>query len=123
MNNFLKLVLTIIIYYAIFYLVKNLTRKRVKKMKEFGSRIYEHLITKRKYNKLQIKLDVKTEEYDKKVIELNQERRKNKIQQEVWERNLKEQEETIVELKKKLNTKKSKKKESGKDEKEENNTR
>ena len=92
-------------------------------MKEFGSRIYEHLITKRKYNKLQIKLDVKTEEYDKKVIELNQERRKNKIQQEVWERNLKEQEETIVELKKKLNTKKSKKKESGKDEKEENNTR
>lgn len=92
-------------------------------MKEFGSRIYEHLITKRKYNKLQIKLDVKTEECDKKVIELNQERRKNKIQQEVWERNLKEQEETIVELKKKLNTKKSKKKESGKDEKEENNTR
>lgn len=92
-------------------------------MKEFGSRIYEHLITKRKYNKLQIKLDVKTEEYDKKVIELNQERRKNKIQQEVWERNLKEQEETIVELKKKLNTKKSKKKESGKNEKEENNTR
>ena len=37
-------------------------------MKEFGSRIYEHLITKRKYNKLQIKLDVKTEEYDKKVV-------------------------------------------------------
>ena len=92
-------------------------------MKEFGSRIYEHLITKRKYNKLQIKLDVKTEEYDKKVIELNQERRKHKIQQEVWERNLKIQEETIVELKKKLNTKKSKKKESVKDEKEENNTR
>lgn len=85
-------------------------------MKEFGSRIYEHLITKRKYNKLQIKLDVKTEEYDKKVIELNQERRKHKIQQDVWERNLKEQEETIVELKKKLNAKKSKKKESDKNE-------
>lgn len=92
-------------------------------MKEFGSRIYEHLITKRKYNKLQIKLDIKTEEYDKKVIELNQERRKHKILQDIWEKDLKAQEEEIVELKRKLNARKSKKKESGKNEKEENAVR
>ena len=33
-------------------------------------RIFEHLITKEKYNTAKLKLDVKREEYDEKVIQL-----------------------------------------------------
>ena len=33
-------------------------------------RIFEHLITKEKYNTAKLKLDVKKEEYDEKVIQL-----------------------------------------------------
>ena len=71
-------------------------------MKDFTRHIYEHLITKRKYNKLKIKLDVKTEEFDKKVVELNTERRIHNKQREVWENKIKEQEKTIIDLKEKL---------------------
>lgn len=71
-------------------------------MKDFTRHIYEHLITKRKYNKLKIKLDVKEEEYERKVIELNTERRIHNKQRDVWENKIKEQEEEIVNLKEKL---------------------
>lgn len=71
-------------------------------MKDLTRHIYEHLITKRKYNKLKIKLDVKTEEFDKKVVELNTERRIHNKQREVWENKIKEQEKTIMDLKEKL---------------------
>ena len=71
-------------------------------MKDWTRHIYEHLITKRKYNKLKIKLDVKTEEFDKKVVELNTERRIHNKQREVWENKIKEQEKTIMDLKEKL---------------------
>lgn len=82
-------------------------------MKGFTRAIYEHLITKRKYNKLQVKLDVKTEEYEKKVNELNTERRIHTIQKNIWQRNLTEQEEEIIELKKEIKTLKSRKKKEG----------
>lgn len=65
------------------------------------NRIWEHLITKRKYNKLQLRNDVLREELEKKTIELNTERKLHNKQKEIWENKLKEQEEKIIELKKK----------------------
>jgi len=64
------------------------------------NRIYEHLITKRKYKKLEIKLDVLREELDRKTTELNIERKIWKKKQNIWEQTLKEQEEEIIKLKK-----------------------
>ena len=40
-------------------------------------RIFEHLITKEKYNTVKLKLDVKREEYDEKVIQLKNLRKEN----------------------------------------------
>ena len=70
--------------------------------------IYEHLKTRKKYNTLQLKLDVVKEELERKQIELNTERQIHKKRQEIWEKKLKEQEEEIIRLKKR----KTKKKES-----------
>lgn len=86
-------------------------------MKETKNRLLEHLITKRKYNKLQIKLDLKSEEYDKKVVELNQERRIHKIQKEIWERNLQTQEQEIIDLKTEIKELKKRKRVNSKNEK------
>ena len=61
--------------------------------------IYEHLKTRKKYNLLQLNYDVLREEYDKKTIELNTERRIHLKQKEIWEQKLKEQEEEIIKLK------------------------
>ena len=49
-------------------------------------RVFEHLITKEKYNTAKLKLDVKREEYDEKVIKLKNlgkenERHKKKIKE------------------------------------------
>ena len=40
-------------------------------------RIFEHLITKEKYDTAKLKLDVKREEYDEKVIQLKNLRKEN----------------------------------------------
>lgn len=72
-------------------------------------KIYEHLITKRKYNTLKLKYDVKCEELEHKILELNTEKRirikqqdlLNKRIQELLEENLKQKEE-IIKVKKKL---------------------
>lgn len=40
-------------------------------------RIFEHLVTKEKYNTAKLKLDVKREEYDEKVIQLKNLRKEN----------------------------------------------
>lgn len=40
-------------------------------------RIFEHLITKERYNTAKLKLDVKREEYDEKVIQLKNLRKEN----------------------------------------------
>lgn len=63
------------------------------------SSIYEHLVTKKKYNTLKIKLEVTQEELERKIIELNTERRINLKRKETWEKTLKEQEEEIIKLK------------------------
>lgn len=70
-------------------------------------KIYEHLITKRKYNTLKLKYDVKCEELEHKVLELNTEKRVRIKQlnlfderiQELIEENLKLKEQ-ITKLKK-----------------------
>lgn len=72
-------------------------------------KIYEHLITKRKYNTLKLKYDVKCDELEHKILELNTEKRVRIKQQsllndriqELLEENLKQKEE-ITKLKKEL---------------------
>ena len=64
-------------------------------------KIYEHLITKKKYNTLKLKYDVLKEEYEHKVVELNTERRINAKRKKIWTDALKEQEEKIIELRRK----------------------
>ena len=61
--------------------------------------IYEHLITKRKYNTLQVKYDTLKEELERKTVELNTERRIHLKRAGVWEETLKEQEAEIIKLK------------------------
>ena len=63
------------------------------------SKIYEHLITKHKYNRLEVDYNVMKQEYDRKVIENEQLRHQYKIIKEVWEKKLQEQEDIIIELK------------------------
>lgn len=49
-------------------------------------RIFEHLITKEKYNTAKLKLDVKKEEYDEKVIQLKNLRKENaRLKKEIKE--------------------------------------
>lgn len=72
-------------------------------------KIYEHLITKKKYNTMKLKYDVKCDELEHKVLELNTERRVRVKQQdlmntriqELIEENLK-QKETITRLRREL---------------------
>ena len=71
-------------------------------MKNFMGAIYEHLITKRKYNKLKIKLDVKQAEYEKKVVEFNTEKRIYKEEKNIWENKIKEKEQQIINLTEKI---------------------
>lgn len=62
--------------------------------------IYEHLKTRRKYNTLLLKYEVAKEDLEKKINELNTEKRIHLKRQEIWEQKLKEQEEEIIKLKK-----------------------
>lgn len=68
-------------------------------MKNLISRLYEHLITKRKYSKLMVKVEVLREELQNKTTELFTERQLYNKRKEIWEKTLKEQEEKIIELK------------------------
>lgn len=63
------------------------------------NKIFEHLRTKKKYNTLRLKYEVLKEEYDQKVSELNTQKRIQQKLMNVWETKLKEQEETIIDLK------------------------
>lgn len=67
----------------------------------FKKTIYEHLITKKKYNTLLLKYEVAREDLEKKQVELNTQKRINLKEKEIWEQKLKELEEEIIELKKK----------------------
>lgn len=66
----------------------------------FTKAIWEHLKTKRKYNTLLLKYEVAREDLEKKQVELNTQKRINLKEKEIWEQRLKEQEEEIINLKK-----------------------
>lgn len=72
------------------------------------NKIYEHLKTKGKYNKLELRCDVLRDMYDKKVVELETERKIFNKRREVWEEKLKEQEEEIIRLRKRKTAKENK---------------
>lgn len=62
-------------------------------------KIYEHLKTKKKYNTLQLKYDVKCEELEHKILELNTEKKIRIKQQEIFNERLQE----LIEQNLKLN--------------------
>ena len=62
--------------------------------------IYEHLKTRKKYNTLKLKYNVKCEDLERKQVELNIERQIWKKKQEIWEKELKELTEENIKLKK-----------------------
>lgn len=62
--------------------------------------IYEHLKTRKKYNTLLLKYEVLQEELERKTVELNTERRIREKLKNIWETNLKMQEDEILRLKK-----------------------
>lgn len=64
--------------------------------------IYEHLVTKKKYNTLELKYEVKCDELDHKVLELNTEKRLKQKQQELYDKKIKELTEENLELKNKI---------------------
>ena len=64
------------------------------------NRIYEQLITKRKYNKALVKIEVLRDELQNKSVELNTEKQIRNKEKTIWENKLKEQEEEIIRLKK-----------------------
>lgn len=78
-------------------------------------KIYEHLKTRKKYNTLELKYDVKCDELEHKIIELNTEKKIrvkqqnlfNERIQELLESNMKLKEE-ITKLKKEIREKKKK---------------
>lgn len=65
-------------------------------------KIYEHLKTKKKYNTLQLKYDVKCEELEHKVLELNTEKKLRIKQQEIFNEKLQQLIEKNLELNAKL---------------------
>jgi hypothetical protein len=62
-------------------------------------KIYEHLKTRRKYNTLQLKYDVKCDELEKKVLELNVEKKVRLKQQDLFNERLQELLEENLKLK------------------------
>lgn len=64
--------------------------------------IYEHLKTKKKYNTLELKYEVKCEELDHKVLELNTEKRLRQKQQELFDNKIKELTEENIKLNQKI---------------------
>ena len=65
-------------------------------------KIYEHLKTKKKYNTLQLKYDVKCEELEHKILELNTEKKLRIKQQEVFNEKMQQLIEKNLELNEKL---------------------
>ena len=65
-------------------------------------KIYEHLKTKKKYNTLQLKYDVKCDELEHKILELNTEKKLRIKQQEVFNEKMQQLIEKNLELNEKL---------------------
>ena len=65
-------------------------------------KIYEHLITKRKYNTLKLKYDVKCDELEHKILELNTEKRVRIKQTELMNNRIQELLEENIKLKEQI---------------------
>lgn len=77
--------------------------------------LYEHLKTFKKYNTLALRYEIKCEEYDKRVNELNTQKKIRQIEKAKWEETLQEYVSEIATLKEeiaKLKVEKRKKKEN-----------
>lgn len=79
----------------------------MKDKKGLLSHLYEHLVTKKKYNTLQLKYDVKMDEYQRLNIKYEEIKKLYQTRQEIWLKTLKEQEEEIIKLRKRKARKKS----------------
>lgn len=66
------------------------------------NKIYEHLITRRKYNTLKLKYDVKCDELEHKILELNTERRVRIKQTELMNNRIQELLEENIKLKEQI---------------------
>lgn len=62
-------------------------------------KLYEHLKTRKKYNTLELKYDVKCEELERKILELNTEKRVRVKQQDLFNERLTELLEANLKLK------------------------
>ncbi len=62
-------------------------------------RVYEHLKTYKKYNTLELKYDVKCEELERKILELNTEHRVRVKQQDLFNERIQELLEINLKLK------------------------
>lgn len=62
-------------------------------------KLYEHLKTRKKYNTLELKYDVKCEELERKVLELNTEHKVRIKQQDLFNERLQELLEINLKLK------------------------
>lgn len=63
--------------------------------------IYEHLKTKKKYNTLMLKYNVKCDELEEKIVELNAERRTRRIEKQKFEEQIAKLVEENIKLKQK----------------------
>lgn len=72
--------------------------------------IYEHLKTRKKYNTLMIKYEAKKDELEQKIVELNTQKRINKIEREKFESAIEEYAKSLIKEKKKYRELKEKKK-------------
>lgn len=70
--------------------------------------IYEHLKTKKKYNTLMMKYDMKEEELQRTIVELNTQKKINKIEKEKFEQTIEEYITLLAEEKEKNKKKKAK---------------
>lgn len=77
-------------------------------MSKLMKNVYEHLKTKKRYNKLQLLYDVKNEELQDKIIELNEEKKLNRLLKEKFDKELGRYIEENAKLKEKLKQKKKK---------------
>lgn len=65
------------------------------------NRIYEHLKTNRKYKKLELRYDIKCEELEHKILELNTQKNINKVEREKFEQAIEDLTEKLVKEKQK----------------------
>lgn len=66
------------------------------------NKIYEHLITKKKYNTLKLKYEVKCDDLQHKILELNNEKKVRIKQQDIFNKRLSELVEENLKLKEQM---------------------